>query len=56
MKYKVTATYRTNGRLIESKPCENMAEVDKYLEEYFERFNKYLVDIGYEICNFSGAK
>ncbi len=49
MKYKVMATYRTNGRLIESKPCESMAEVDKYLEEYFERFDKYLVDISYEI-------
>lgn len=49
MKYRVIATYRTNGKLIESKPCENMAEVDKYLEEYFERFDKYLVEISYEI-------
>lgn len=49
MSYRVTASHRTNGRPIESKTVETMAEADKILEEYFERFNKYLVDICWEI-------
>lgn len=54
MSFLVTATSRSTGRIVDSQPAKTMAECDKIVEEFFQRFNTYLIEIGYEIVNFGG--
>ena len=54
MKVKVTATYRSNGRLIKAKMADSMREADKIIDEFFLKYNSYLVDVGYELMWFKG--
>ena len=49
MRVKVTATYRSNGRLIKAKIADSMREADKIIDEFFLKYNSYLVDVGYEL-------
>jgi hypothetical protein len=54
MSFLVTATSRSTGRVVHSQSAESMAECDRIMEEFFQRFNTYLIQIGYEIVNFGG--
>lgn len=49
MKVKVTATHRSNGRLINSKMADSMWEADKIIDEFFLKYNSYLVEVGYQL-------
>ena len=54
MSFLVTATSRSTGRIIDSQPAKTMSEADKIMQEFFQRFNTYLIEVGYEIVNFGG--
>ena len=53
MTFKVIASGRATGRIIEEQQAESFAEVDMILADYSQRFNHYLVEVSYEIENFT---
>lgn len=53
MTFKVIASGRATGRIIEEQRAESFAEVDLILADYSQRFNHYLVEVSYEIENFT---
>jgi hypothetical protein len=53
MTFKVIASGRETGRVIEEQKAESFAEVDMILADYSQRFNHYRVEFTYEIENFT---